>query len=253
MRIVHFSRDKPWAGSQCGPFHHAFWHAANRAVSTLSPAHTSLLSIDGVCGLAAFVREGMRHEDARPCVAGAKTDSVCVPMLTLKKQGFAEHLHDREQRAAAHPASGSGSLPRASTTQSGGHRRIFDLVLFSEADRELVPLRIAELKDVVDFIVLAESEYRFSDGLPKRSASEQQPRVVLVFVRHVLALALGTLISCARIFSSTLHIRPLSLSTVPRPSPTGLPLMPRGSRSRRTCATSRSASQDCLRYATSRR
>lgn len=48
--------------------------------------------------------------------------------------------------------------------------RIFDLVLFSAADRELVPLRIQELQGQVDVIVLAESEFRFSDGRAKPSA-----------------------------------------------------------------------------------
>ena len=97
IRIVHFNRDKPWAGAQCGPFHHAFWHAASRAISALSPAHARLLSVGGERGLSAFVREGMRHEDARPCVPGAKTESVYVATLTLEKQGFAEHRRGREQ------------------------------------------------------------------------------------------------------------------------------------------------------------
>ena len=97
IRVVHFNRDKPWAGAQCGPFHHAFWHAANRTVSALSPAHARMLSVGGERGLTAFIREGMRHEDARPCVRGAKTELVYVPTLTLEKQGFTEHRSGREQ------------------------------------------------------------------------------------------------------------------------------------------------------------
>ena len=88
IRIVHFNRDKPWAGAQCGPFQHAFWHAASRAISGLSSSDASQLTIGGEHGLAAFVREGMRHEDARPCIAGARSASVFVPTLSLERQGF---------------------------------------------------------------------------------------------------------------------------------------------------------------------
>ena len=48
--------------------------------------------------------------------------------------------------------------------------RIFDLVLFSAADRDLIPLRIEELQGKIDVMILAESEFRFSDGMPKASA-----------------------------------------------------------------------------------
>ena len=85
IRIVHFNRDKPWAGAQCGPFQHAFWHAASRAISGLSSSDASQLSIGGEHGLASFVREGMRHEDARPCIAGARSASVfCQPSASAK-------------------------------------------------------------------------------------------------------------------------------------------------------------------------
>ena len=44
------------------------------------------------------------------------------------------------------------------------------MVLFSEADRELAPLRIRELQGKVDVIVFAETAFRFANGQPKRSA-----------------------------------------------------------------------------------
>ena len=49
-------------------------------------------------------------------------------------------------------------------------RRLWDLVLFSEADRDLVPLRIHELAGKVDVMVFAETEFRFATGEPKPSA-----------------------------------------------------------------------------------
>lgn len=51
-----------------------------------------------------------------------------------------------------------------------GERRLWDLVLFSEADRELAPLRIRELAGKVDVIVFAETAFRFANGEPKPSA-----------------------------------------------------------------------------------
>jgi len=62
-------------------------------------------------------------------------------------------------------------------------RRIWDLVLFSEADRELVPLRIKELTGKVDMMVLAETEFRFANGQPKASAFDPA-WLESAFVRH---------------------------------------------------------------------
>ena len=70
--------------------------------------------------------------------------------------------HDASRRLQAQP------LPLPAVKP--GKRRIWDLVLFSEADRELAPLRIKELTGKVDVIVFAETEFRFADGLPKASA-----------------------------------------------------------------------------------
>ena len=53
-------------------------------------------------------------------------------------------------------------------------QRIWDMVLYSEADRELVPLRIAELAGKVDFIVFAETEFRFANGELKPSAFDMK-------------------------------------------------------------------------------
>ena len=65
MRIFHFNRDKPWEKTQCGPFQHAFWHAAGRAVASVGAAAPA--------GLTAYVADGQRHEDERPCRPGALT------------------------------------------------------------------------------------------------------------------------------------------------------------------------------------
>lgn len=86
IRIVHFNRDKPWTGAQCGPFHHAFWHAASRAVAGLRQDALPEW-VDGERGLAAFVREGLRHEEAKPCVHGARTPGVFVQTKRLEDQG----------------------------------------------------------------------------------------------------------------------------------------------------------------------
>jgi hypothetical protein len=77
IRIVHFNRDKPWDGAQCGPFQHAWWHAASRAVAEMGAAHAPT-------GLAAYVADGLRHEDARPCRLGARTQGVHVKMQHLE-------------------------------------------------------------------------------------------------------------------------------------------------------------------------
>ena len=44
--------------------------------------------------------------------------------------------------------------------------KLIDLVLFSHADRELVPIRIKELHRAVDLIILVETEFRFSNPPP---------------------------------------------------------------------------------------
>ena len=76
MRIIHFNRDKPWEKTQCGPFQHAFWHAARRAVAEVG-AHAPP-------GLAEYVADGQRHEDAKPCVRGAITPGVHVRTQRLE-------------------------------------------------------------------------------------------------------------------------------------------------------------------------
>ena len=83
MRIIHFNRDKPWLGAQCGPFQHAWWHAAKRAIAGLTASEAAKLSIDGRSGMATFVDEGLRHEEARPCRVGAKTKDVFVPTVSI--------------------------------------------------------------------------------------------------------------------------------------------------------------------------
>lgn len=77
MRIIHFNRDKPWEKTQCGPFQHAFWHAAGRAVAEVA-SHAPR-------GLAEYVEDGRRHEDAKPCVPGAITKGVHVETKRLEK------------------------------------------------------------------------------------------------------------------------------------------------------------------------
>ena len=80
--------------------------------------------------------------------------------------------HAAAQAAAVKPGENAppANLPVQLKPAAPSKRpRIFDLVLFSAADRDLVPLRIQELRDKVDVIVLAESEFRFSDGQPKPS------------------------------------------------------------------------------------
>jgi hypothetical protein len=76
MRIVHFNRDKPWEKTQCGPFQHAFWHAAARAAAEVG-AHAPT-------GLVEYVADGQRHEDARPCKRGAVTKGIHVPTKRLE-------------------------------------------------------------------------------------------------------------------------------------------------------------------------
>jgi hypothetical protein len=78
IRILHLNRDKPWNGAQCGPYHHAWWHAASRAVGGLRAREAEALSVSGPMGLAAFVREGLRHEETKPCKLGAITRSTFV-------------------------------------------------------------------------------------------------------------------------------------------------------------------------------
>ena len=77
MRIIHFNRDKPWERTQCGAFQHAFWHAAGRAVAEVGARAPP--------GLAEYVDDGMRHEDAKPCVRGAITPGVHVETKRLEK------------------------------------------------------------------------------------------------------------------------------------------------------------------------
>ena len=86
IRIVHLNRDKPWLGAQCGPYQHAWWHAARRAVDGLSAREAAALSCGGERGLGAFVREGLRHEEARPCVVGARTPSVFVQTHSIAQK-----------------------------------------------------------------------------------------------------------------------------------------------------------------------
>ena len=74
VRAVHFNRDKPWNGAQCGPFHRPFWQAAWRAVNALDNA-------SAFGQLAFFVREGLRHEEATPCVKGMFTRGALVRTL----------------------------------------------------------------------------------------------------------------------------------------------------------------------------
>ena len=81
IRILHFNRDKPWEGAQCGPYQHAFWHAARRGLTELSAAGRT----PAIAGLDAYVREGMRHEDAKPCVVGEKTAGVHVATKRLEQ------------------------------------------------------------------------------------------------------------------------------------------------------------------------
>ena len=76
MRIVHFNRDKPWEKTQCGPFQHAFWHAASRAVVEVGARAPR--------GLAEYIADGLNHEDARPCVKGAFTPGVHVATQRLE-------------------------------------------------------------------------------------------------------------------------------------------------------------------------
>ena len=74
IRAVHFNRDKPWQGAQCGPFHRMFWQDAAAALRGLSDA-----TMFGQ--LPYFVREGLRHEEARPCIKGMFTRGTLVRTL----------------------------------------------------------------------------------------------------------------------------------------------------------------------------
>ena len=65
---------------------------------------------------------------------------------------------------------GELGLEKSQPAVSKVERRLWDLVLFSEADRDLVPLRIHELAGKVDVMVFAETEFRFATGEPKPSA-----------------------------------------------------------------------------------
>jgi hypothetical protein len=70
-------------------------------------------------------------------------------------------------------------------------QRVFDLVLFSAADKELVPLRIRELKGTVDVLVLAETDFKFSDGSPKPLAFDPSWTSMGVDVRHFVITKAG--------------------------------------------------------------
>ena len=77
--------------------------------------------------------------------------------------------------------------------------RVFDLVLFSDADKELVPLRIAEMRDAAHLIVFAETDYLFSTGKPKnRSAFDPAWLALAPNVRNFTIKAYPGLEGCAR-------------------------------------------------------
>jgi len=81
IRIVHFNRDKPWEGAQCGPFQPEFWRAARRSLDDLTTEGRSA----AVPGLTGYVREGLRHEETKPCKVGARTAGVHVATKRLEQ------------------------------------------------------------------------------------------------------------------------------------------------------------------------
>ena len=89
--------------------------------------------------------------------------------LSKQHRGRRDHMGDDAQPSGPHVPD-QPQVPSAKT----GERRLWDMVLFSEADRELAPLRILELAGKVDVIVFAETEFRFADGEPKPSAFDMR-------------------------------------------------------------------------------
>lgn len=98
IRLVHFNRDKPWSGAQCGPFHAPFWRAAQRAVAELDAArdglpashagfYAELLGRGKPDSLANYIRDGLYHEEQRPCRKGAMTKESFTKTKVLEKMG----------------------------------------------------------------------------------------------------------------------------------------------------------------------
>ena len=134
------------------------------------------------------------------------------PLSALSTTGATEYAI-RSRRLEKSPHS-TMSMPQLTPATPPSIPRIIDLVLFSEADVELVPLRIQELGDRVDVIVLAETAFRFSDAQPKASAFDANwillGKSVGVEVRHYQITASG-LDVC-----SPIALRPRGTTAVPK-------------------------------------